>query len=494
MKKKLNILFIASECAPYAKTGGLSDVVSALPIALTNLGHNVKIVIPKYSSIDTKKINMKKILLPMCVHMGNCEEWCSVYSTQHNKNVTIYFIEYEKYFNRDGLYHDSKMNDFIDNPKRFALLSNAAFQLCKDINYKPDVIHSHDWQSALSMIYLKEWYEDDPYFKNTIGALTIHNIGYQGKYPYENFGYLGFSDRLFNPNILEDFGDINFLKGGIHYADIVNTVSPKYAEETKTEEYSHGMHTFLIDKKDKYFGILNGIDYEQWNPDIDKLIPYNYDENNISEKSKCKLFLQEKINLKKDENIPIIGIISRFASQKGLNVLASVIEKVVMDIKVQFAILGSGDKSLENYFQSLTLKYSGKIGAFIGYDNQLAHQIEAGVDFFIMPSLYEPCGLNQIYSLKYGTLPIVRATGGLDDTIEQYNENTGDGTGFKFNDLTPQAIYDTIGWAVSTFYDRKKHFQKMRKTAMKKNFSWKQSAEKYVDAYKKALEGNKNIS
>lgn len=490
MKEKLNILFIASECAPYAKTGGLSDVISSLPIALNKLGHNVKIVIPKYSFIDTKKFKIKKTLSIMGVKMGNVEEWCSVYSTVHHKNVTIYFVEYENYFNREGLYHDSEMNDYSDNPKRFAFLSNAAFQLCKDIDFQPDVIHAHDWQSALSMIYLKEWYGNDPFFKNTVGALTIHNIGYQGKYPYENYKYLGFSDQLFNHNILEDYGDINFLKGGIYYADIVNTVSPKYAEETKTEDFSHGLHTFLIDKKDRYFGILNGVDYEQWNPNIDKLIPYNYNENDLIGKSKCKLFLQKKLYLEKDKDIPVIGIVSRFASQKGLNVLASVIEHVVSDMKVQFAILGSGDKNLENYFQSLPPKYNGKIGVYISYDNKLAHQIEAGADFFIMPSLYEPCGLNQIYSLKYGTLPIVRAIGGLDDTIDQYDEKTGDGTGFKFNYLTPQAIYDTIGWAVSTFYDRKKHLQKMVKRAMRKNYSWNKSAKEYVDSYKMVI--NKN--
>lgn len=487
MKKKLNIIFVSSECAPYAKTGGLSDVVSSLPIALSNLGHNVKIVIPKYSSIDAKKYKLKKTLAPMGVHMGNGEEWCSVYSAEHSKNVEIYFIEYEKYFNRDGLYNDSEMRDYDDNPKRFAFLSNAVFQLCRDINFKPDVIHAHDWQSALSMVYLKEWYRNDNFFKNTFGALTIHNIGYQGKYPHSNYSYLGFSDELFNANVFEDYGDINFLKGGIQYADVVNTVSKKYSEETKTDEYSHGLHTFLIDKKDDYIGILNGVDYEQWNPKIDELIPYNYDEKDLGGKLKCKLFLQDKFNLKNDRNIPIIGIVSRFATQKGLDILASVIEHIVNDMEVQFAILGSGDKKLEKYFQSLSVKYKGKIGVFIGYDNQLAHQVEAGSDFFIMPSQYEPCGLNQIYSLKYGTLPIVRATGGLDDTIEQYDEKTGVGTGFKFNDLTPQAIYDTVGWAVSTFYDRKKHLKNMVKRAMRKNFSWDSSAMEYIEFYKKKM-------
>lgn len=491
MKQKLNILFIASECAPYAKTGGLSDVVSALPIALTKLGHNVKIVIPKYSSIDTEKFKIKEVLSPMGVHMGNSQEWCSVHSTKHSKNVEIYFIEYEQYYNREGLYNDSEMNDYKDNPKRFAFLSNASFQLCKDINFKPDVIHSHDWQAALSMIYLKEWYGNDPFFQDAVGALTIHNIGYQGKCSFDNFEYLGFSNYVFNPDVLEDFGGINFLKGGIQYADIVNTVSKKYAEETKTEEYSHGLHTFLINKGEKYFGIVNGVDYEQWNPKVDKLISHNYDVKNMSGKSKCKLELQKKFNLKNDKNTPIIGVVSRFASQKGLDTLASVIEHIIPNMQVQFAILGSGDKNLENYFKSLSAKYPEQIGVYIGYDNELAHQIEAGSDFFIMPSLYEPCGLNQIYSLKYGTLPIVRATGGLDDTIDQYNEKTGDGTGFKFDDLTPQAIYDTVGWAVSTYYDRKDHLKKMIKRAMNKEYSWKQSAKEYVESYQKAIENNK---
>ena len=384
------------------------------------------------------------------------------------------------------MYHNRAMHDYLDNPKRFAFLSQAAMYLCKTLQIKIDIVHAHDWQTSPALAYLKTHHWNDMCLGAAAGVLTIHNIGYQGKYPKDDYGYLGFREEDFNQYVFEDYGGINLLKGGIYFADLVNTVSPTYANETLTDEYSCGLENVLRSKGEEYIGILNGVDYSEWDPSVDKLIAKKYSIKNISGKRACKNDIRKIYELE-ENNAPIIGIVSRMAEQKGLHLLANCIEAIMMNMEVQFAILGSGDKRLEEYFLGLRSKYPGKIGVQIGYDNQLAHKIEAGSDFFIMPSLYEPCGLNQIYSLRYGTLPIVRATGGLDDTVDQYDESNGEGTGFKFFDGNEKAIYNTVGWAVSTWYDRPDHYTMMQKRAMKRSFSWKDSAERYEAAYERAL-------
>jgi starch synthase len=488
MPETLKIVFIASECVPYAKTGGLADVVGALPGALKKLGYDLIIIIPLYRSIDRARFNLKSVLSPMGVWMGETEEWCAVYSCVNSDGVPVYFIEFANYFDREGLYHDANFNDYLDNPRRFAFLSRAGLQLCKDIGFKPDIVHVHDWQTALAAAYLKIWHWNDPILGSAASLLTIHNIGYQGKYPAEHYNYTGLQRGNFTPRKFEDYGDMNYLKGGIHYADMVNTVSPNYARETRTPELGQGMAMYLNDKGDRYLGILNGVDYADWNPAVDQLIPQTYSPKDLSGKKVCKRELQQRLNLDIDEGIPLIGVVSRFADQKGLDLLAWAMASITNDMVVQFAILGSGDKGLESFYGNLPTRFPGRIGSFIGYDNELSHWIEAGSDFFIMPSRYEPCGLNQIYSLKYGTLPIVRATGGLDDTVEQYDEETGDGTGFKFWEASSRAIYYVVGWAVSTYYDRPKHFRKMQLKAMRQNFSWEASAKEYEKVYHRAIE------
>jgi starch synthase len=488
MPKPLKIAFIASECVPYAKTGGLADVVGALPGALKQLGHQVIIIIPLYGSIDRDRFNLQPVLSPLGVWMGDTEEWCSVYETRNPDKVPVYFIEFSNFFQRPGLYHDAEFNDYLDNPRRFAFLSRAGLQLCKDLGFDPDIVHTHDWQTALAAAYLKIWHWDDPILGQAASLLTIHNIGYQGKYPADHYDYTGLQWGNFTDRKFEDYGDMNYLKGGIHYADMVNTVSPNYARETRTPELGYGMAMYLNDKGDRYLGIINGVDYEDWNPAQDPLIPQNYTPEDLSGKAACKQALQERFGLEVNAGIPLVGVVSRFADQKGLDLLAAAIEPIVNEMQVQFAILGSGDKGLENYFGNLPARYPGRIGSFIGYNNELAHWIEAGADFFVMPSRYEPCGLNQIYSLKYGTLPIVRATGGLDDTVQQYDESNGGGTGFKFWDASGHAIYYTVGWAVSTYFDRPEHFLKMQQTAMAQSYTWEASARLYEETYRRAIE------
>lgn len=482
----MKIMMIASECVPFAKTGGLADVVGALPIALRALGHEVIVVVPKYGSINVEKHHITPFFNAMCVWMGNAEEWCAVYATTM-ECVPVYFIEADKYFARSGLYHDDAFNDYGDNPRRFAFLTRAALQLCRDMGFAPDIVHAHDWQTALAAAYLKVWHWNDAVLSKAASVLTIHNIGYQGQYGKEHYDYIGLQWGNFTPDKLEDHGGINFLKGGIQYADLVTTVSPTYADETRAPEYAHGLAPYLNDKGDNYVGILNGVDYAQWNPTTDTLIPAQFSPGDLSGKAVCKRELQKRFLLDVDPAIPIVGVVSRFADQKGLDLLAAAIEAMVNTMQVQFVILGSGDKGLEAFYGGLPARYPGRIGSYIGYDNTLAHWIEAGADFFIMPSRYEPCGLNQIYSLKYGTLPIVRNTGGLADTVEQYDEATGSGDGFKFWEPSAHAVYYAVGWAVSTYYDRRPHITKMIQKAMAQDFAWEDSARAYLAVYERAM-------
>ena len=482
----MKIVMVASECVPYAKTGGLADVVGALPAALQALGHEVIVILPRYAMVDYERHGLHPALGPLGVWMGNAEEWCSAHAADNN-GVPVYFIEANKYFDRYGLYHDANFHDYLDNARRFGFLTRAALQLCKSIGFAPDIVHAHDWQTALAAAYLKIWHWDDPVLGKAASALTIHNIAYQGVYNAADYEYLGLRRENFVGEKFEDHGKVNLLKGGVVYADVVNTVSPTYANETRSPIGGSGLAPYLNNKGENYWGILNGCDYERWDPAVDSLIPAKYTAQNLKGKAACKRALQERFGLQVDDGIPVVGAISRLVSQKGLDLLADAIESIINDMRVQFVILGAGEKGLEAYYGQLPGRYPGRIGSFIGYNDELAHWVEAGSDFFIMPSIYEPCGLNQMYSLKYGTLPIVRATGGLEDTVQQYNEQNGQGTGFKFWEPSGQAIYYTVGWAVSTYYDRPQHIQQMKRAAMAQEYSWQKSAEMYVKLYERGM-------
>jgi len=485
VNEQLRIVMIASECVPFAKTGGLADVVGALPQVLRAMGHEVIVVMPKYEQIDYVRHGLNPYLDSMGVWMGNTQEWCRVHMTTR-AGVPVYFIEFHEYFSRPGLYHDAAFNDYADNPRRFGFLTRAGLQLCKDIGFRPDIVHVHDWHTALAAAYLKIWHWDDPVLGRAASVLTIHNIAYQGIYGAEHMDYLGLQWSNFTPDKFEDHGRINFLKGGIQYADMVNTVSPTYANETRTPELGYGLAPYLNDKGDRYVGILNGVDYSQWDPATDQQIPARYDAERLEGKAICKRELQRRLGLDAVD-APLIGVVSRLVEQKGLDLLAQAIEPILANMHVQFAVLGSGEKELEAYYGGLPARYPGRVGSYIGYSDELAHWIEAGSDFFIMPSRYEPCGLNQMYSLKYGTLPIVRGTGGLEDTVQQYDEATGTGTGFKFYEPSAHAIYYTVGWAVSTYFDRPHHMRAMIKQAMAQDYSWERSADAYVQLYRRAI-------
>ena len=491
--EKRSILMISSEMVPFAKTGGLADVVGSLPIELARLGHDVRVVIPRYYSIDSEQWRLEFALPSMGVWMGHGTlEWCAVHQTRVQNLVTVYFIEHHGFFGRDGLYHDDAMNDFLDNPRRFAFLARAALQAAIDLQFKPDIVHVHDWQTAIAPAYLKTWFWDHPLLGNAASVLTIHNAAYQGVYSKENFPYTGLDWNAFHPDAFESYDYINFLKGGIYFADLVNTVSPGYAREITSPHGGFGLAPYLSNKGNSFFGILNGVDYSEWSPDQDQKIPQTYTRGKLDGKKVCKQELQKYFNLTQDPKVPIFAAIGRFVDQKGYTLLAPAILRALNEMHIQFVILGSGDHGLQDFFGHLPGRYPGRVGSRIGYDAALSHLIEAGADFFLMPSLYEPCGLNQLYSLRYGTLPIVRATGGLDDTVENYTEATGDGTGFKFNSPDATSLYHTIGWANSTWWDRPAHIAKMIAKAMKQDFSWDKSCESYLAAYSKAIANKKN--
>ena len=482
----LKILMVAAECVPFAKSGGLGDVVGVLPGFLKKPGNEVAIVLPLYSLIDRKKFNIRPAVEKLEVIMGVEIITCSVQTTTLPEGVPVYFIDYPPFFGRPNMYHDDHFNDYADNPKRFTFLSKAALQLCHAIDFKPDIVHANDWHTAIVPAFLKRHYKDDPLFSETASVLTIHNIAYQGRYHRDFYWYTGLPASDYTSDKFECHYALNLLKGGIHFADMINTVSKGYAEETRGSPGGHGLDSYLRNRGDDYVGILNGVDYSQWNPEIDTLIPANYSKDDLKGKSVCKEILQKQMGLLQDDDVPVIGIVSRLVEQKGFHILSECIDGILNNMNVQFAILGAGDNHLENFYRTLPDRHPGEAGIYIGYSNELAHLIEAGSDLFLMPSIYEPCGLNQIYSLKYGTLPVVRATGGLNDTIENYDQETGEGTGFKFREPSGKAIYHTVKWAIDTYHKRKPHFSQLIRRAMEQYFPWEDSADEYLQMYEKA--------
>ena len=468
---KMKVMIASSEATPFIKTGGLADVVGALPIYLKKLDVEACVVLPKYRDINFQDCYLENVLPTMGVWMGNGEEWCSVFKTVKD-GIDFYFIEHHNFFSREGLYHDASFNDYQDNAWRFGFFSRAALQLCKDLQLNVDVVHANDWQTAAIPAYIKTWHWNDQ-IGHAASMLTIHNANYQGIYnATTTYDYLGLGWNNFSPDTFEDHGNINFLKGGIFFSDVVTTVSPTYAREIASPYGGHGMAPYLQNKTTSFFGILNGIDEEIWSPEKDKFIPANYSADKMEGKKVCKRELQKRFLLEEDDDVVLIGAIGRFVDQKGYHFIASIIDSLVNNMKVQFCILGTGDKSLEGFFGDIPKRYPGRVGSYIGYSNELSHLIEAGCDLFVMPSLFEPCGLNQMYSLRYGTLPIVHATG--------------------FYDSTPSALYNTIGWAVSVYYDHRDRFTAMQKRAMKIDNSWEKSAKEYVKAYELAILNKNN--
>lgn len=484
----MRVAFASSEAYPYAKTGGLGDVVGALPKWLPKLGCEVKVFLPKYALIDHSKYNLDYSFtigeMPVRVN-GVTHTVRAFHSVMEGSKVEVYFIDCPHYFHRDAIY----TNDH-DEDERFILFSKAVLEALQRLQWKPDVLHCNDWQTGLIPLYLKDNYNWDKFFHGTASVLTIHNIGYQGRFPQSTVRKAEVREDLFFSNSpVEIWGSISFLKTGIMFADAVNTVSHTYAEEIATSEYGAGLEGALRQRINDFYGILNGVDYTVWNPESDKHIPYKFSSSDLSGKQKNKQFLLDSMHMPRKEGQPVIGIVSRLVAQKGMDLIADSIHDL-MKLEAQWVILGSGEDRFENLFRSLAYAYPDKVGAYIGFNNELSHLIEAGADMFLMPSRYEPCGLNQIYSLKYGTVPIVRKTGGLADTVADWHEQNyygkETGTGFSFVNADAYAMTNTVYRAVS-MYHQKDSWLRIMRNGMAKNFSWENSAKQYTELYKKAM-------
>jgi starch synthase len=475
----MKILFIASEGVPYSKTGGLADVLDGLPKALRVLGHEVAVLLPRYRG---NKIT-STLISSVSIALGDQMRFPAIAEGQPYEGVRHLFVDDAAYFDRAQLYGD-KSGDYPDNAERFGEFSRVAIEVIKRV-WLPDIVHCHDWQSALVPLLLRTQHADDPAVRSLPSVLTIHNLGYQGLFPPAAMRKIGLPDTLFTMDALEFYGKVNFLKGGLIFADYLTTVSRRYAKEIQTPEYGWGLEGVIRNRGERLVGILNGGDYGVWSPEADKLIAQNYSAHNLDGKKACKKDLLAAFRLP-EENMdrPVVGIVSRFADQKGFDLLADIAGELMKE-NIAIVALGSGQLEYEKLFKGLAEKYSARVGVKIGYDNTLAHKIEAGSDIFLMPSRYEPCGLNQIYSLRYGTVPVVRATGGLDDTVQNFVPKTQQGTGFKFTEYGGAPLLDSIRAALKTYRDPKA-WHAVQANGMAKDFSWKASAAAYVTLYEAA--------
>ncbi|MGC2109551.1 MAG: glycogen synthase GlgA [Candidatus Korobacteraceae bacterium] len=477
----MHIAFAASECVPFSKTGGLADVIGALPPALASLGLRVTVFLPRYRS--TKLENSRVVIPSITVPFDDRYRFCSVLDGGVHSGVQFYFIEYPPYFDREGLY-GTPLGDYHDNAERFALFCRAVLEAAKILG-APDVLHCHDWQAALIPILLKTLYDEDPAFATTPCVFTIHNLGYQGLFQPEILPLLMLPWDLFTMSKLEFYGKVNFLKGAISMADFITTVSRKYSQEIQTAEYGFGLEGVLRSRGGTIAGILNAVDYVSWNPETDPFLAARYSADDLSGKAKCKADLLREFGMATETQLPIVGIVSRFAAQKGFDLIQQVADRLALEDLI-LVVLGSGDREYEEMFRRLNKQFPQKFAVKIAYDNALAHKIEAGSDMFLMPSHYEPCGLNQIYSMRYGTVPVVRATGGLDDTVEQFDPRAPKGTGFKFREYSGEVMLETLRNAVALYRSDQGAWQTLMRNGMAQDYSWTNSAREYIKVYERA--------
>ena len=461
---------ITSEAAPFAKTGGLADVLGALPPALAKLGEEVGVVMPRYGSASLE--GSTRISDGMRVSVGP-DVFTVAIDQVEREGVRCLFVDCPPLYARAGIYSEDGVA-YVDNHIRFALLNQAALEIGRSI-FRPDIFHAHDWPGGLLAPYLRENHGSDPDFVGVKTVITIHNLGYQGNFPAAAINNLGLSSALFHLDGLEFWGELSFLKAGIVWSDAITTVSPTYAREIQTPEYGHGLDGVLRARAAKVTGILNGVDYGEWSPDTDPHLRYRYSAHDLSGKRLAKRALLEEVGLPLNDTRPLIGIVSRFAGQKGFDLLEEIAPELAT-MNFAMAVLGSGEAPIEEMFRTMAVTYPEKFAVQVGYDEGLAHRIEAGADMFLMPSRYEPCGLSQMYSLRYGTVPIVRATGGLEDTVDEF-------TGFKFTEYTPEALLEAMREALAAWSDRAGWLERMRR-GMAKDFSWDAAAVQYQRLYR----------
>jgi len=486
---RLKIAFVTSEAVPYAKTGGLADISGILPEKLSGYGHDVKLFMPRYRQVETGFPNLKKVVSGIGCRIKNDIYQADIYSL-HDKDsgVEVFFIANDFFFNRQELYREpSTGRDYEDNDDRFVFFCRIVLKFLNQIKWQPDIYHAHDWQAALIPALIKTRYSYDSFYNRSATVFTIHNLAYQGQFPPESFEKLGIDPEYFSAaGPFEFWGKVNLLKSAVVLSDIITTVSPTYAREIQEmNEFGMGLEGVLKDRSDNLVGILNGVDYSVWSPRKDSLIPHRYFKDNLSGKKKNKLELLHRCSFPLRTEQPLFGTISRLDNQKGFDIIAEIFDDL-MKLDLQFVLLGTGDKRYHQLFTDMSMRYPDRFRAFLQFDNEMAHLIEAGSDIFLMPSRYEPCGLNQMYSLRYGTVPLVRKIGGLADTVDDFDEKTRTGTGFVFEEYSSEALLKTIKIAVNLF-SKKRLWYKLVKQGMTKDYSWDRSARQYLDVYRRAL-------
>ncbi|NMA32949.1 MAG: glycogen synthase GlgA [Clostridiaceae bacterium] len=483
----MKVLFVSAEMSPFAKTGGLADVAGSLPKAVAELGHDIRIVMPRYRMIKGDF----KYVTDFPVRIDQSVETCVIRQTEipyafkgRKKSLKVYFTDSYRYFDRDGIY------GHFDDAERFVFFSKAVLDMLPLINFKPDVIHCNDWHTGPVCLLLKEKYHTNEFYKDIAALFTIHNLEYQGHFSSYVVNLLNCGYDVFTPEKTEFYGMFNFMKAGLVYADVISTVSRVYAEEIKTPQYGERLEGLLQRRSADVFGIVNGIDYDQFNPLTDKNIAKNYGVDNLDDKKANKTALQKEMGLPCSD-VPLIGLISRLSGQKGLNLIIDRIDDMLSK-DIQFVLLGTGDEYYHEHFRAIASRYPGKIAVYLGFNANLAQMIYAGSDMFLMPSRFEPCGLGQIISLRYGTIPIVRATGGLAETIIDYDADKEHGNGFSFVDFSSDAMLGAIDRAVSVYNSSPDEWKALIRRAMEIDFSWDSSAKKYEELYKHTVNKRKS--
>ncbi len=487
----MRVLMITPEATPFAQTGGLGEVLSALPAELAGLGAEVDVLLPKYRGITPETLPLEKMDLTIEVILNARTVSAALWKLIDPSGARYLFLECDEFYDREYLYGTPDA-DYADNAERFVFLTRAAIELAVATGTRYDVFHSHDWQAALTPVYLRTLYAGEPLLHESAAVMTIHNLGYQGIFWHLDMPLVGVGWEFFTPRHMEFHGKLNFLKSGIVFADEVNTVSPGYRNEILTPEFGFGLEGVLLEKGPQLSGILNGVDYHVWNPETDPLIAATYSAVDLIGKSECKADIQRIAGLPLRPDTALIGMVSRLSSQKGVDILAEEFPSLV-ERDVQVVLLGTGEARYQAVFKELKNEYPDQTGVFLSYDYELAHKIFAGSDMILVPSRYEPCGLNQLYALKYGTVPIVRATGGLTDTVEEFDAEEDSGTGFRFTDPEQSALETAIFKALDLFSESPEAWTRLMVRGMKKDFSWKRSAEAYIKLYEKAVAGRKRI-
>ena len=478
----MKILFAASEAVPFAKTGGLADVAGSLPPAIASLGHDVRIVMPYYLQVQRYTSDLRHVAT-LSVPVATWQERCDVLEGRMGGDVIVYFIKKDIYYDRPELYQTERA-DYPDNAERFIFFSRAILELCRALGYSPDIIHVNDWQTGLVPLYLKTLYRGSETLNRAKTVFTVHNLGYQGTFWHWDMRLTGLGWDVFTPEGIEFWGKINFLKAGLVSSDLITTVSKTYSREIQTLEFGKGLEGVLVNRARDLTGIVNGIDYQTWDPTRDHDLPKTYSAARLAGKALCKKALCARIRMKGSDG-PLIGMVTRLVDQKGLDILTEALP-VIMSLGVQLVILGTGDEKYHRILSDAAGRYTKKMRVLLRYDDSLAKNVYAGCDIFLMPSHYEPCGLGQMIALRYGTVPVVRRTGGLSDTVADYDPKTGQGTGFLFDEYSAPALVDCLRRALEVYSNRNK-WNRLARNGMKQDFSWEHSAKEYVKVYRKAM-------